>query len=109
MQNRQQRRAAKKMLVTGTKRIPISQVLQMGKACIWDGCTNSFSGVMPPGWQWMIRYSAPRPEIPSWTHADWLHRSYQDVCLCPEHVRALNDLLLIGFPYVGDMEPEGAA
>jgi hypothetical protein len=83
MSNRHQRRREVRL-----ERVHKDQIV--GCVCVWEGCEAHFHGAMPPGWQWVIRYSAPHPEIASWTREDWMTKRYQDSCLCPAHVQALD-------------------
>jgi hypothetical protein len=84
--NRHVRRKAK---VSELKMVKVSDI--SGHLCIWDGCVAEFKGDMPKGWTWMLQYWSKRPQeqfldIPP-KDIEW------DVCLCPEHTRALKDQL----------------
>jgi hypothetical protein len=54
----------------------------------------SFDGDKPPGWKWVVYYWAPQPEITQWTSRDRVQKPYRDICLCPEHARAFEGLLI---------------
>jgi hypothetical protein len=59
--------------------------------CAWDGCTESFKGEMPKGWNYLLTYWAPHPTL------DILSVPQRDMprdgVLCPAHTRALESQL----------------
>jgi hypothetical protein len=90
--NRQQRRKAAK--VSEVRMKPVRELVAAGHRCAGVGCEASFDGDMPPGWKWVVYYWAPQPEISHWTSRDWVQKPYRDICLCPEHARAFEALLI---------------
>jgi hypothetical protein len=90
--NRQQRRKAAK--VSEVRMKPVRELVAAGHRCAGVGCEASFDGDMPPGWKWVVYYWAPKPEISHWTSRDWVQKPYRDICLCPEHARAFEALLI---------------
>jgi hypothetical protein len=86
--NRHKRRKAAKVMEI--RLVSAAELATYGSVCIWDGCDANFHGVMPLGWQWIIRYHAPKPELHTWTPEDWAEKQYQDACLCPEHARSID-------------------
>jgi hypothetical protein len=62
----------------------------MGSMCAGAGCGQTFTGVMPPGWRWMLMYHSPAPNVAS-LRPGALTR---DCALCPDHAKAVDDLLV---------------
>lgn len=68
-----------------------SELDRFSHGCGWHACENSFRGEMPRGWMWLLGYWAKLPEMEFWRIP--ANDMSCDVCLCPEHVRALDEKL----------------
>jgi len=86
--SRHERRKAK---VSELKMISVADLVSASKLCAWDGCAATFKGDMPKGWTWIVQYWSKHPQV---QFLDIPPKDMEwDVCLCPEHTRALKDQL----------------
>jgi hypothetical protein len=55
--------------------------------CIWKDCAATFANDLPPAWNWLLTYYAPRPEIDrTLLEIDMSPFCTLDVVLCPKHM-----------------------
>jgi hypothetical protein len=88
--------------------IPTEEMPGRNWACIWEGCTATCSGiasVRPSGWANILLYHG-QPNLSATLRDVALGRHGRcpiDAVLCPEHVRALFDLMKLPAPELVDL------
>jgi hypothetical protein len=87
--NRQERRRSK---ATRMELVEFSVGQLVGGMCSWDGCGQIYEGDLPNGWRYLLLFWAPKTvdRIAEIRHDTW----DRDGCLCPNHARELDGLLL---------------
>jgi hypothetical protein len=106
MPNRHERRRA---AVTEVAMMTKAQFEGLGCICCWKGCDKTYDGKdgMPRGWQTILMFWARKPSLDLGTirPGDWS----RDGVLCPEHVEAVQSLLMPLALEVASRPSEGQA
>ena len=74
------------------KKVDLKDFQDAPVGCAWAGCTESFEGEMPDGWNWLLMYNKPKPDLNLKDLASG-YPTFRDAALCPVHSRELDNLL----------------
>ena len=90
----------KKKRKTGIKiiertRKTVAELKAMPSRCAWHECGADFKGEMPAGWNYLLVYWHPEPQVEA-TLAEVSRSNFcsRDAVLCPEHSRELESNLV---------------